>query len=440
MTAGGLPAIAPAGWPEPATLAVMLGVFAALAVWRRWPIGVSLLAGAWAGAAVNGDLLPHRHLIEGAFSYLDPILVIVTAMIFMRALADGGALACIVGAVERRLGGRPALLLPMLMVIVMFPGMVTGSSTASVLATGTMVGPVLVGLGLCAERAAAIIAMGGVLGMIAPPINIPAMIIGSGIDLPYVGFAAPLALASFPAALLIVYWLGWPLLRQRAGRAAMAGLAGAGATAASPFSLWRALAAPLAAAALMIAPRAWPSAVPDYGLPLAFLISAAVAVVVSPRFGVVRSLVAATEDVLPVAGILTGVGAFIQVMTVTGGRGWLVALMLAAPAWALVGAAAVSVPAFGAVSAFGSASVLGVPFLLSMLGRDEVVTAAALSSLAGLGDLMLPAAIAATLAARALGISDRRRVLRRCVLPAAAIALVAAAMLAWSPQIGRWLR
>jgi TRAP-type C4-dicarboxylate transport system permease large subunit len=439
MTATGLPALVPAGWAEPATLALMLACFAALAVWRRWPIGVALLIAAWLGAAANGNLLPHRHLIEGAFSYLDPILVIVTAMIFMRALADGGALAAIVGFVQRRLGRRPALLLPMLMGIVMFPGMITGSSTASVLATGTMVGPMLVALGLQAERAAAIIAMGGVLGMIAPPINIPAMIIGSGIDLPYVGFAAPLALASFPVAVLVVYGLGWPLLKGHAGDDLPQRAAAAGSPAASPMALWRALVAPVVAAGLMTAPRAWPEAVPDYGLPLAFLAAAAVAIVASPRFGVTRSLLKATEDVLPVAGILTGVGAFIQVMTVTGGRGWLVALMLAAPSWALLGAAAIGIPAFGAVSAFGSASVLGVPFLLSMLGRGEVVTTAALSALAALGDLMLPAAIAVTLAAQALGVPDRRRVLRLCVLPATAIAVVAVLMLAWSAQLGRWL-
>ncbi len=119
------------------------------------------------------------------------------------------------------------------MLIVMFPGMITGSSTASVLTTGTMAGSILVGLGLSRERAAAVVAMGGVLGMIAPPINIPAMIIGTGIDLPYVGFGAPLALASFPLALALVYALGWPVLgRKDAARevdrgAPPAGLAGA---------------------------------------------------------------------------------------------------------------------------------------------------------------------------------------------------------------------
>lgn len=154
------------GWSEPATLALMLACFGALAIWRRWPIGIALLVAAWLGEAAAGDWLPARHLVEGAFSYLDPILVIATAMIFMRLLADGGALAAIGRFVELKFGQRPALLLPILMLIVMFPGMITGSSTASVLTTGSMVGSILIGLGLSRERAGAVIAMGGVLVVI----------------------------------------------------------------------------------------------------------------------------------------------------------------------------------------------------------------------------------------------------------------------------------
>ena len=108
---------------EPLTLLLMVACFGVLAVRARWPIGVSLAAAAWLGAALNGDYLPLRHLVEGAFSYLDPILVIATAMIFMRVLADGGALAAVGPRRRATLGSRPVLLLPALMLIVMFPGM-----------------------------------------------------------------------------------------------------------------------------------------------------------------------------------------------------------------------------------------------------------------------------------------------------------------------------
>ena len=214
VPANPIAALAPA-FAEPLTLLLMVAAFGALAVLARWPVGVSLAVAAWLGAALNGYYLPMRHLVEGAFSYLDPILVIATAMIFMRVLADGGALASVGRAVEASLGSRPLLLLPSLMLIIMFPGMMTGSSTASVLTTGAMAASIAIGLGLARDRAAALVAMGSILGMVAPPVNIPAMLIGGGIDLPFVGFAGPLAALAFPLALVIAYGLGWPLVSAR---------------------------------------------------------------------------------------------------------------------------------------------------------------------------------------------------------------------------------
>jgi hypothetical protein len=280
--------------------------------------------------------------------------------------------------------------------------------------------------------------MGSILGMVAPPVNIPAMLIGGGIDLPFVGFTGPLAVLAFPLAFALAYGFGWPLLRSPAARLTRPPDTAADAGR-HTLPLWRALAPVVVAALLMTVPRLWPLAVADPGLPVVFLASACVAVVCSTRFSIGPTLVVAVDEALPVLGILTGVGAFIQVMTLTGGRGWLVAQMLGAPPWALVAAAAVSLPAFGAISAFGSASVLGVPFLLAFLGRNEVVTTAALSLLASLGDLMLPAAIAATLAARVAGVDDRHRVLRMCVLPALLAVAVAVAALLFAPQLGRWV-
>lgn len=427
-------------WAEPLTFLLMLVCFGLLTVLARWPIGLALVIAAWTGALINGSLFPLRHLVEGAFSYLDPILVIATAMIFMRILADGGALGALGMAVERRFGKKPLLLLPILMLIIMFPGMITGSSTASVLTTGAMAASIMGGLGLSRERTAAIIAMGGVLGMVAPPVNIPAMIIGGGIDLPYSGFAAPLALASFPLAIILVYALGWPALRRTEPRSASAaGAESSGNRGQANPSLSRALLAPAAAAGFMLAPQIAPGHLPDLGLPLIFLTAGALGVMVLPRFALITSMLRAIEESLPVLGILCGVGAFIQIMTWTGGRGWLVSLMTGAPAWAVFAAAAVSIPLFGAVSAFGSASVLGVPFLLALLGRNEIVTTAALSLLAALGDLMLPAALAATLASQVAGVTDRMQVLRLCVAPALLTMACAVLMLVYAPNLGRWL-
>lgn len=379
-------------------------------------------------------------LVEGGTAYLDPLLTIATAMMFMRVLLDGGALDAIGGAVERAFGSRPLLLLPAVMLLVMFPGMITGSSTAPVLTTGVVALAILDGLGLPHDRCAAFVAMGGVLGMVAPPMDAPAMIIGAGLDLPYAGFGVPLALLSFPVALVTAYFLAlcgrsWgvrpPLLSPARGRT--------GQPPEGRASRARPPGGPLVAVLLMVLPRVAPSTVPDPGLPLAFLAAAAVGAVSAARFDLRVSLLRATEEALPVLGILVGVGAFIQVLTLTGARGFVVSLMVASPPGALIAVAAVGLPLFGAVSAFGSASVLGVPLLLALLGRSDVVVAAGLSALASIGDLMPPVALAPTLAAQAAGV-DRFAVLKKCVVPALLLIAAAVIVLAAAPAIGRLSR
>jgi len=121
---------------------------------------------------------------------------------------------------------------------------------------------------------------------------------------------------------------------------------------------------------------------------------------------------------MPILCILAGVGMFIQIMTLTGGRGWAVISFLALPPVLFYLSIALSMPLFGAVSAFGSASILGVPFILTMIEKNAVLTSSALSAVAGLGDLMPPTALAGIFAAQVVGEKNYFRVLRYCLVPA----------------------
>jgi len=109
---------------------------------------------------------------------------------------------------------------------------------------------------------------------------------------------------------------------------------------------------------------------------------------------------------------------FIQIMTLTGGRGWTVMSFLSLPPVLLYLGIAVSMPLFGAVSAFGSASILGVPFILTMIDKNAILTSSALSAVAGLGDLMPPTALAGIFAAQVVGEANYFKVLRHCLIPA----------------------
>ena len=80
-------------------------------------------------------------------------------------------------------------------------------------------------------------------------------------------------------------------------------------------------------------------------------------------------------------------------------------------------------PLFGAVSSFGSASVLGVPFLLSFLAKNQIIVAAALSLVAALGDMMPPTALAGIFAAQVVGLEKYGPVLKKCLLPCLIVVL-----------------
>ena len=402
-------------WPEGFYTIAMVGSFAIGAFSLRLPIAVAMSLAAIVGALVSGSGVPLRHLVEGTFGYLDTILIIATAMIFMKTVQKIGLLEAVAAWVIRKFRTVPLLLSFGIMLLIMIPGMITGSSTAAVLTTGALVAPVLVRLGVPTVKTAAVIAMGAIYGMIAPPINIPAMIIGGGIDMPYVGFGLPLLVCTIPLAIFSSLLLVYPHFRSRDmdEKALEDELKRMERTKLS-FRLFLPI---LVLVVLMVGERTFPSFWPSLGMPLDFLLASLCGLLSGSRWNPLEAATEAVNDALPVMGILMGVGMFIQVMTLIGVRGFVVVSALALPAWLLYVGIATSMPLFGAVSAFGSASVLGVPFLLALLGRNEIMVGSALSLIAGLGDLMPPTALAGIFAAQVVGEKNYFKVLKYCLIP-----------------------
>lgn len=408
-------------FPEGLYTLAMVGSFVFGAFALKLPIAVALGAAAAVGALAAGEGFPVRHFVEGTFGYLDTILIIATAMIFMKTVQKTGLLESLAAWVIRTFRTRPLLLSLGLMVIIMVPGMITGSSTAAVLTTGALVAPVLIKLGVPAVKTAAAIAMGAIYGMIAPPVNVPAMIIGGGIDMPYVGFALPLLVCTVPLAFFSALVLVYPHLKK-----------GTGDENALEEELRRMEAVPLSfrlvlpvilLAVLMTGEQFLPGIWPSLGMPVNFLLAALSALFTGRRLNFLEASREAVNDAIPVLGILMGVGMFIQIMTLVGVQGFIVVSVLALPAWLMYLGMATSIPLFGAVSAFGAASVLGVPFLLALLGRNEIMVGSALSLLAGLGDLMPPTALAGIFAAQVVGEENYFKVLKHCILPAVVTAV-----------------
>jgi GntP family gluconate:H+ symporter len=412
-------------------LLLMLAVFALSVFLLKLPSGVALVFAAIVGALAGGEGVPLRHLIEGSFGYLDAILIIATAMVFMKVLDGSGALGTLGYLLMKSLYRWPTVLFIFISLFVMFPGMLTGLSSACILTTGALVAPAMLAMRIPPPAVGSFIAMMAVYGMIAPPINIPVMIIGGGVDMPYIGFEKPLALASFPLALIVALYYRIRYVRNIRIEEVLSRL---------PVPLHAKhglkLFAPLVlVVVLMVAIRIIPQYTPDIGIPLIFILGSLVGLVTGERIRFWHTAQTAIREALPVMVILVGVGMFVQIMTLTGVRGFLAVGALNLPPAFLYLGIALLMPAFG--SAYASASVLGVPLVYVFLGRNEIVVASALSLIAGIGDLMPPPMLLCAFASQIVGEKNQFRILKQS-FPFIVLSLMAAiAMIVFANSVER---
>lgn len=395
-------------------LLTMLGVFLVSNMVIKLPVSLSMMFGAIAGALVGGQGIPLRHLFEGTFTYVDTMLIISTAMLFMTVVQKSGALEALNAAIVTRFYKIPALMLVLLMFVIMFPGMITGSSTAAVLSAGALVAPVLLMIGIPREKAGAIIAIGAIMGMAAPPINIPAMLIGGGVDMPYIGFDGPLFLLTIPCAVFTVLFLGLKYCKNLDIEKLKSQL-NTEIGKEYGFKLYLPI---IVLIVLLVVSKALPS-FPQLGTCLIFLISSFVGLFTGRKFNFLKESADAMETTIPVLAKLMGVGMFIQVLTLVGARGWIVVSCLGLGMVFVYIATFTIMPAFGAVSSYGAASVIGVPFLLVMIQNtscNDIVVAAVLAFTCCLGDLMPPTALAGNYAAQIVELKYKP-VLKNCIIP-----------------------
>jgi gluconate:H+ symporter, GntP family len=421
--------------PESFVFLVLAVAFVLAAAVGKLPIGISLVVAAVAGALVAGEGIPVAHLIEGSFGYFDVIVIILTAILFMKVLQASGALDSLAAFLLMTFRKRKALLLFTSTLIVMFPGMITGSSTVAVLAAGPLVAPVLMKLGLSRLKTGAFIAMAGILGMIAPPINILVMIMGGGVDMPYVGVNLPLLFLVIPPAIAIPLWIGYRDVRVMELEELKTILPR------SHFQEygWR-LYLPLALVlGLMVFQRTLVLFIPDIGIPGIFLAGSLLGIFCGRKFNFWTTTQRAVKEAMPILAILAGVGMFIQIMTLTGARGWIVVSLLSMPAELLYPAMAFGGMAFGGVSSYGSASILGVPFILALIEKNAILTSTALSAIVGLGDLVPPTALAGIFAAQVVDEKNYMKIVRYCIVPAVFILIMGLGVLLFASHLEGFL-
>jgi hypothetical protein len=395
---------------------------------------LSLFAAALAGSLAAGSGIPARHIVEGAFTYFDIVLIFVAATLFMNLLKESGGAAFAVRAILRRFHRRKGLLLALLAILLLIPGALTGAGSVTVLILGGMVATVLGTMDIPRPKVAAIIFIVAGLSAAAPPINLWAMLTAAGVNMPYVGFFLPLLVPCIILALLTIFLLG------RKAKAVNLEKALQELPEAPPQMNWFRVGAPfLAFIVLLVAGRVFPFSFPILGLPLMFMAAALLAFLLSPvRLDFLRVSRETVHQLLPLIGTLTCAGILVQIMTLTGVRGLIAITTVTLPVTVVFLTLFLTLPVSETVLMWGSAPVLGVPLVLffNTIGLNPIVALAGMTIIWPLGDAIPPTAIIGRLTVATVGMKEPySRFLKHCVVPAVIIAIVGTLMVVFSKKL-----
>ena len=405
----------------------------------RLPLAVSLIIAAAVGALLAGFANPLRHLLEGGFGYLNLILALFVGAFFGQASRASGAADAVAGALQRLLRSSAPAIILLAGALLFLVGMFVGIAGVAVLAVGSFVIPMLRGIGMKDAHVAAFIAVVATCGMIAPPVNVPAMTIADGVNMPFADFAGPLLLLSLPPALFAAaYYL--PRTGAFSGKVEIDFPQKMRPAKEAGGPLWAGVTALAAVLGFWALLRIFPLHVPDPSAPIVLLIGALIVLPAIPRSQWSKLLRSAFGGVpLQLGAILVAVGVAVQIMALTGVRGWLVinSLSFAHP-WILFGL--IGLPVLGSVlTSIGTANVLGVPFAFAFIHQDMIVNVSALSALSALAEFMPPTAISAVLATYLVGTVKLAEVLRASLAPVLVLAVVAVLMLIFASELAPYI-
>jgi CitMHS family citrate-Mg2+:H+ or citrate-Ca2+:H+ symporter len=395
---------------------------------------LSMLAAALVGALVGGAGLPARHIVEGAFTYLDICLIFVTATLFMNFLKEAGGVAFVIRRILIRFHRHKFLLFVLLAVLMLIPGMLTGAGSVTVLIVGGLVASVLTYMGIPRPKAAAIVFVIAGLSAAAPPVSLWAMLTAAGVNMPYVGFFLPLMIPCLLLALATIFILGWkakpPDLEQVLKELPPA----------PPGMSWFKIALPfLLFFALVLAGRIFPFSFPIMGLPLMFAAAAGITLVQSPvKIDILAVSRKTVHQLLPLIGTLTCVGVLVQIMTLTGVRGLIAISVVTLPVMVVILTLFLTLPVSESVLMWGAAPVLGVPLVLlfNTINLNPVIALAGMSIIWPLGDALPPTAIIGRLTVETVGMKEKYSTfLKYCIVPAILIIVVGTLMVIFSKKL-----
>ena len=395
---------------------------------------LALFFAAIAGGLAGGEGIPVRHIVEGAFTYLDIILIFITATLFMNLLKESGGVAYVVRRILIKFHRRKSVLFILITFLLLIPGALTGAGSVTVLITGGMTAVVLNYMGITKPKTAAIIFILAGLSAAAPPVSLWAMLTAAGVNMPYVGFFLPLLLPCLILSLLTIFILGW-----RGKPADLEKALNELPEAPQRMNWIRVLLPFLVFLALVIAGRAWPHTLPIMGLPLIFIIAAAITMICSPlKLNFLRISRNTVHQLLPLIGTLTCVGVLVQIMTLTGVRGLIAITIVTLPLTVVFLTLPLVMPVSEAVLMWGAAPVLGVPLVLlfNTINLNPIVALAGMSMIWPLGDALPPTAIIGRLTKETVDMEESYvQLLKHSIIPALIIMAAGTLMVIFSKKL-----
>jgi len=414
-------------------LGVMVAIYILAKVFKL-STELSMLIAAIAGAIAGGFWIPARHIAEGAITYLDINLIFITATLFMNILKESGGVAFIVRGILKTFHKNRALLLILLTILLLVPGALTGAGSVTVLITGGMVAIVLHYMGISKQKTAAIVFIIAGLSAAAPPVSLWAMMTAAGVNMPYVGFFFPLLIPCVIAALLTIFILGW--------KGSETNLEKALEELPEPpekMNWFRIIIPFIIFFGLIYVGRQWPHSTPIMGLPFMFLCAALASFLLSPvRINFFKISRDTVDQLLPLIGTLTCAGILVQIMTLTGVRGFLAVTAVTLPVIVVYASLFVLLPVSEAVLMYGSAPVIGVPLILlfNTINLNPIIALAGMSMIWPLGDALPPTAIIGRLTVSIVGYKEPyTKFLKMCLVPAIIIMIIGTLMVIFSSRL-----
>jgi len=395
---------------------------------------LSMFTAAVTGAIAGGAGFPVRHMVEGAFTYFDIILIFITATLFMNLLKHSGGVSFVVRRILSRFYRKKTILFVLITFLLLVPGALTGAGSVTVLIMGGLISVVLNAMGLSRPRITAIIFILAGLRAAAPPVSLWAMLTAAGVNMPYVGFFLPLLIPCVILGLLTIFILGWKSEPVDLKKALIELPEPPG-----KMNWFRIIIPFMAFFLLVLAGRIEPHSFPVIGLPMMFMISAGLIFSLSPKkLDILKISRDTIHQLLPLIGTLTCVGVLVQIMTLTGVRGLIAITIVTLPLVAVILTLPLVLPASEAVLMWGAAPVLGVPLVLlfNTIGFNPIIALAGMSIIWPLGDALPPTAIIGRLAKETVGMEESYpNMLKYCVIPVFIIMVVGILMVVYSKKL-----